>query len=139
MTSVSGCRQQLDHSPPSHASYRQQARVALSDRLKGFHTTLSCLAAAAGSADGGTPHNMPLEQLDPFRGCNAWGDPVAEVPHHQGLADIYCAGMALWSLIVGEMPLHRTIVRRGQDKRHDQYLNCAHLLKHELVSPCLHS
>ncbi|KAL3151484.1 hypothetical protein ABBQ38_012484 [Trebouxia sp. C0009 RCD-2024] len=95
--------------------------------------------AAAGSADGGTPHNMPLEQLDPFRGCNAWGDPVAEVPHHQGLADIYCAGMALWSLIVGEMPLHRTIVRRGQDKRHDQYLNCAHLLKHELEQHLLRS
>lgn len=84
----------------------------------------------------GTLYNMPLEQLKPWRECNAWGDPVAEVPHPQGLADIYCAGMALWSLIVGEMPLHRTVVRRDQENPPDDYLNCVHLLQHELVSPC---
>lgn len=104
---------------------------------------LLLLAAVAGSAAGGTLDNMPLEQLESFRGRNARGNPKANTPHHQGLADVYSAGIALWSLIVGQPPLQGLImVRHRKHPQHHNVHDCsrctnyAHRLKYDLVSPC---
>ena len=111
------------------------SHVALYQRLK----PLLLLAAVAGSAPGGSEANMPPEQLEPFRGCNAWGAPTA-ARHHQGLADVYSAGIALWSLVVGESPLQRSLVHLHRN--HPQHQgncadcsNAAHRFKLSLVSP----
>lgn len=123
-------------SQPPHA----RIRVALCCSLKGLHTALSHLAAAAGYATMGTEENMLVEQLEPFRGCSAWETPEACAPHHQGLTDPLLRrhdGVVIAA--VGDRPceglLHASCML-NKSREYIPYMDHAHWLKHELLSPC---
>lgn len=89
-----------------------------------------CLSAAAGSAHGGTPDYMPLEQLTPFL------QPVRIRPtHHQGQADVYSVGISLWRMLVGQDPFLRVLRYKGQLDHYGREADLSrHTLKLELVS-----
>ena len=96
---------------------------------------MCCLAAAAGSAQGGTTDFMPLEQLLPFL-HPVWLPPT----HHQGRADVYSVGMSLWRMLVGRDPFDR-VLRYTHQLRHQgrKAQRIRHHLKKELVSAVLGS
>ena len=58
--------------------------------------------AVSSSADGGTVTYMPPEQLTNY----IYGASVGQ-NHHQGLADLYAIGIALWTLLIGDDPFRR--------------------------------
>ena len=61
-----------------------------------------CVYAVSNSADSGTLTYMPPEQL-----ASCINPDTVERNHHQGLADLYAIGIALWTLLIGTDPFHR--------------------------------
>ena len=61
-----------------------------------------CVYAVTNSADSGTLTYMPPEQL-----ASCINPDTMERNHHQGLADLYAIGIALWTLLIGTDPFHR--------------------------------